>query len=124
MIAETAQSCIDACLVTLHDSERCLEDCVSHLSEGQQQPDFEECLRACRDVISIVGLCASMLLRDDEFSVEACRLCAQICWRAAVLCGTQSDKFFYLRCAESSQICAELCEQFVFYSQWQHTRAA
>ncbi|MEZ0367856.1 MAG: hypothetical protein ACAI44_02085 [Candidatus Sericytochromatia bacterium] len=124
MTTETAQSCIDACLVSLHDCERCLEDCVSQLNDGQEQPGFEDCLRACRDVTSIAGLAASLLLREDDLSVEACRLCAQVCWRAAVLCGSQSYNAFYLRCAESAQICAELCEQLVFYTQWQHVRAA
>lgn len=124
MITETAQSCIDACLVCLHDCEHCLEDCVGQLKQGQEQPGFEEALRACRDVTSITGLCASMLLREDDLSIESCRLCAQICWRAAVLCGTQTDNPLYLRCAESAQICAELCEQLVFYTQWQNVRAA
>lgn len=121
---ETAQSCIDACLVSLHDCERCLDDCVGQLTDGEDHPGFEDCMRALRDVTSIAGLCASLLLREDDLSIEACRLCAQVCWRAAVLCGTQSYNAFYLRCAESTQICAELCEQLVFYTQWQHARAA
>lgn len=122
MITDTAQSCIDACLVCLHDAEHCLEDCVGQLK--QEQPGFEDALRACRDVSSVTGLCASMLLRDDDLAIETSRLCAQICWRAAVLCGTQTQHAAYLRCAESSQICAELCEQLVFYTQWQNVRAA
>lgn len=121
---ETAQSCIDACLVSLHDCERCLDDAISQLNGGQAQPGLEECLRACRDVTSITGLCASLLLREDDLSIEACRLCAQISWRASVLCGSQSSNPVYMRCAESTQICAELCEQLVFYTQWQHARAA
>lgn len=113
---ETAQSCIDACLVCLYDAERCLEKSLEQLKVHNHPDLLADCLRACRDVSSITGLCASLLLREDELSIDTCRVCAQICWRAAVLCGGQFQINF-LRCAESTQICAELCEQLVFAHQ-------
>lgn len=69
-----------------------------------------ECIRLDHDCAELCRLAVGLMSRGSRFSVEACRLCAEICDACAQEC--ERHDFDHCRaCAQACRKCADECRR-------------
>jgi hypothetical protein len=98
------QKCIEDCLtcyrVCSETTAHCLQMGGKHV-EASHQTLMNDCTKAC-------ALSADYMLRNSEFDLVACSVCAQVCDSCAASCD-QFDEEFMKNCAQTCRECAESC---------------
>lgn len=97
-IVETkVEACIDACIKCAQACNKCFKACL----EKDNINDMKEALALLVDCAEICYVTASYLSKDDIFSEDICKACAELCEKCAETCQAYED----LHCQASVKVC-------------------
>jgi hypothetical protein len=99
------QACVRTCLAGVTACESCLRRC-------RDRTDRDHCLRLCRDATLACATGVSLLSRESDFHLSACRLCLEICRACADECSRFPEECCQ-KCSHACRQCAEECERAV-----------
>lgn len=102
------EKCVDDCLSCYRECSTCLTHCISlggdHV-ESKHLNLMMECAEVCRTSVEL-------MLRQSQFSMEMCELCAKVCDACAESCSSiDADDSMMEKCAQVCRQCAESCRE-------------
>ena len=106
MTFEEITTCIDLCVESARECERCTNACLG-------EPDVSsltDCIRLTQDCAHVCWTTASLLGRHSRFLRDICRLCGEVCEACSVECRRFSHEHNQ-RCADLCDECAEECRR-------------
>jgi hypothetical protein len=108
MLAQTYQSCIDACNACAAACNQCIAACL-------REPDAKamaRCIGLDMDCAAVCELTAAMMARTSHHAEAVCALCAEVCETCADEC-VKHNVAHCQACARACKHCAEACHEMV-----------
>lgn len=93
------QSCINACIACAQACNKCFKACL-------EKDNINELKKALSILVECAELCyvtAAYMSKDNTFSVELGRSCAELCEKCASICESYED----LHCQASVEACRQ-----------------
>lgn len=106
-MTEEMAGCISDCL----DCQQvCMETVMHCLNMGGQHAEPGH-IRLLLDCAEVCQTAATLMMRESQFHVKMCRLCAEVCRRCAEDCQKFGSDPNMLDCAKRCRKCAESCTE-------------
>jgi hypothetical protein len=70
-------------------------------------------LQACVDCADVCRTTAALAARRSRFALAACRLCAEVADRCAVVCDDKNYSEHLAACADECRECARVCREIL-----------
>ena len=107
-VADTYQTCIDACSRCAQACNECFEAC---LNEADVQARTK-CIKTLVECATMCEMSAAGMSSNSPFAKQHCALCATVCDACAQECAMFKDPHCQA-CAQECRACAQECRNMV-----------
>jgi hypothetical protein len=105
MFSEKFENCIEACY---HCATKCLQCENAHIWVNRSKDHRNTIRLDCADMCLVA---AKMMSAKSIFSIDVCKLCAEICGKCAEECRNHTEIEHCEDCIEACLKCAEECRK-------------
>jgi hypothetical protein len=99
----------------IQETMNCYQSCshtIKHCLEMGGEHAAPEHIKTLMDCAKICVVASDFMLRESEYHVELCTICADICHECAESCDAFEDEFMK-NCAKQCRTCAKTCRDMV-----------